>query len=216
MLKVLMQNATGQLYSVKEIRAIQKKLKEIQPSLRTEFMREVKALGKAPNEAIKRSIKQAQPLSGMDPQKRATIGTTLKWGEVRKGRQGSDSTTIRFRTAMSGRSLTTSLLSIRLNSGATSVTDMAGRSGRSVGQGYRGTGFSKPIVRRYRDGGQSVEFRRKATKAGGESFIRNLNQAISNRPSRMAWKAVEKDLPKISKDIQYVVDKWAIRASKGF
>jgi hypothetical protein len=32
----------------------------------------------------------------------------------------------------------------------------------------------------------------------------------------MAWKAVEKSLPATSKAVQYVVDKWAIEASKGF
>jgi hypothetical protein len=211
MLRTLVQSATGQPYSVKDIRAIQKKLKEIQPQLRTQFMREVKALGKAPEQAIKRAIPNEAPLSGM-----TALGTTIKWGESKKGKGGAKSTTIRFRTAMGGKSLTTSLLSIRVNSAATSVADMAGRSRRYVGAGYRGTGFSKPIVRRYADGGQSVEFRRRATKKNGLSFINNLNMALSNRPSRMAWKAVEKDLPRISKDVQYVVDKWAIRASKGF
>lgn len=214
MLKFLVQNATGTRFSVRDIRELQKKLKAIQPSLRTEFMREVKALGKAPDQAIKRAIRSEKPLSGMTEVR--SPRATLIWGKVKKGRQGADSTTIRFRTAMSGRALTTSLLSIRINSAATSVADMAGRSGRSVGAGYKGTGRSKPIRRTYADGSQSVVFTRRATKKAGNAFIRNLNARFGNRPSRMAWKAVEKDLPKISKDVQYVVDKWAIRASKGF
>lgn len=216
MLKLMVQNAMGRAYSVKDIRAIQKQLKAIEPSLRTEFMREVKSIGKTPEQAIKKQIRSEEPLSGMDLGKRATQNTTLVWGQVKKGRQGADSTTIRFRTAMSGRSLTTSLLSIRVNSAATSVSDMAGRSRRYIGSGYKGTGFSKPIVRNYKDGGQSVEFRRRATNKGGRQFIKALNSKFGNSASRMAWKAVEKSLPKISKDIQYVVDKWAIRASKGF
>ena len=93
---------------------------------------------------------------------------------------------------------------------------MAGRSGRSIGAGYKGSGLSKPMVRTYADGSQSVTFQRRATKKAGQAFINNLNSRLSNTPSRMAWKAVEKELPAISKSVQFVVDKWAIRASKGF
>lgn len=214
MLKFLVQNQAGTKFSVRDIRELQKKLKAIQPSLRTEFMREVKALGKAPDQAIKRAIVSREPLSRMTKEK--SPRATLIWGQVKKGRQGADSTTIRFRTAMSGRSMTTSLLSIRINSAATSVADMAGRSGRYIGAGYKGTGKSKLIRRTYADGSQSVGFYRRATPKSGYAFIRNLNNKFGNRASRMAWKAVEKDLPVISKDVQYVVDKWAIRASKGF
>lgn len=210
MLQVLLETAKGTSWSVNEIRAIQRKLKAIEPSLRTEFMREVKSIGKEPNRAIKNAISDQAPLSGM-----TKPGTRLKWGEAKTGK-GAKSTTIRFRTKAGGKSLTTSLLSIRLNSAATSVADMAGRSGRSVGKGYRGSGYSKPIRRTYADGSQSVQFRRRATKKAGNAFIRNLNADLGNRPSRMAWKAVEKSLPKISKDVQFVVNKWAIRASKGF
>jgi len=32
----------------------------------------------------------------------------------------------------------------------------------------------------------------------------------------MAWKAVEKSLPATSKSIQFVIDKWLIKYSKGF
>lgn len=211
MLKMLLTGATGQPFSVKDIRELQKKLRAIEPSLRTEFMREVKTIGKTPERAIKNAIPNEAPLSGM-----SKPGATLQWGKAKRGSGGAKSTTVRFRTKAGGRSLTTTLLGIRVNSGATSAADMAGRSGRSVGAGYKGSGRSKPIRRTYADGSQSVEFTRRATRQSGNAFIRNLNTALGNRASRMAWKAVEKDLPQISKSIQYVVDKWAIRASKGF
>lgn len=210
MLQVLIETAKGTSWSVYEIRNLQRKLKAIEPSLRTQFMREVKAIGKLPNQAIKKAIPDIAPLSGM-----SKPGTTLKWGVAKTG-AGSKATTIRFRTKAGGKSLTTSLLSIRLNSAASSVADMAGRSRRSIGKGYKSTGYSKPIRRTYADGSQSVEFRREATNKGGSAFIRNLNAKLGNRPSRMAWRAVEKDLPNISKTVQFIVNKWAIRASKGF
>ena len=217
MIQLLLTDADNKQFSVKEIRLLQRRLRAIEPSLRTEFMREVKAIGKAPSEAIERRIPTTSPLSGLDPAKRA-INSTLQWGKVTKGTKskGAKSTTIRFRTQAGGKSLTSTLLGIRVNSAATSVADMAGRSGSSVGKGYRGSGFSKPIVRRYKDGGQSVEFRRTASVKGGVAFIRNLNATLGNRASRMAWKAVERDLPRLEKSVQYVVDKWAIRASRGF
>lgn len=213
MLKMLLTGGSGKPYSVQEIRALQKKLKEIEPGLRTEFMREVKRIGKEPQKAIRDAIPNDSPLSGMNKP-----GATLKWGKVSKGAKsgGAKSTTIRFRTQAGGKSLTSTLLGIRVNSAASSVADMAGRSGRYIGKGYRSSGYSKPIRRTYADGSQSVEFRRQATRKGGEAFVRNLNDKLQNRPSRMAWKSVEKSLPKLSKDVQFIVNKWAIRASRGF
>lgn len=215
MLKMLLTGKSGQAYSVQEIRDLQKKLKAIEPSLRTQFMREVKSIGKTPEKAIKNAIDTTSPLSGMDPSGRGR-NASLQWGKTKKGSGGAKSTTIRFRTKAGGKSLTTTLLGIRVNSAATSVADMAGRSGRFIGAGYKGSGMSKPMVRTYSDGSQSVVFQRRASRKGGQAFVNNLNTRLSQRPSRMAWKAVEKDLPQISKTIQFVVDKWAIRASKGF
>ena len=211
MIQLLLKSRKGGDFSVQEIRALQRKLREIEPKLRTEFVREVKAIGNEPNKAIKDAIPNDAPLSGM-----AKPGAALQWGKAKRGGSGAKSTTIRFRTQAGGRSLNTTLLGIRVNSAATSVADMAGRSGRYIGAGYKGSRQSKPIRRTYADGSQSLEFRRTATRFAGETFIRNLNEALRNRPSRMAWKAVERSLPKLSKDVQFVVDKWAIRASRGF
>ncbi len=213
MLKMLVKTTTGQDYSVQEIRNFQRKLKEIQPDLRKRFMREIKAIGKEPEKAIRNAIPSETPLSGM-----AKPGATLQWGKVTKGAKsgGAKSTTIRFRTQAGGRSLTTTLLGIRVNSAASSVADYAGRSGRYIGKGYKASGYSKPIRRTYKDGSQSVTFRREATAKAGNAFIRNLNDKLGNRPSRMAWKAVEKSLPQTSRAVQFVIDKWLIQYMKGF
>lgn len=215
MLKLLADSASGNQFSVQDIRQLQRKLKEIEPKLRTEFMREIKTIGKTPEKAIKNSIDNAAPLSGLDPSGRGR-NAKLQWGKTKKGSGGAKSTTIRFRTQAGGKSLTTTLLGIRVNSAASSVADMAGRSGKYIGAGFKGSGMSKPMVRTYADGSQSVVFQRRATDKGGRAFVNNLNRKLNNRPSRMAWKAVEKDLPQISKSIQFVIDKWAIKYSRGF
>jgi len=211
MLQLLMKSGKGGDFSVQEIRALQKKLKAIEPSLRTQFVREVKSIGKEPQNAIKSAIPNDAPLSGL-----AKPGASLQWGKSKRGISGAKSTTIRFRTQAGGKSLNSTLLGIRVNSAATSVADMAGRSGKYIGAGYKGSRQSKPIRRTYADGSQSVQFQRSATRKAGLAFIQNLNNRLGNRPSRMAWKAVEKSLPRLSKDVQFVVDKWAIRASRGF
>ena len=213
MLKFLLTSATGQPFTVQDIRALQRKLREIEPELRTQFVRDIKAIGKEPEKAVISAIPVQSPLSGM-----TKPGATLKWGKVTKGKKagGAKSTTIRFRTQAGGKSLTSTLLAIRMNSAATSVADYAGRKGNYIGAGYRNSGYSKPIRRTYADGSQSVSFRRRATRAGGEAFVRNLSDELANSPSRMAWKSVEKSLPRLSRDVQFVIDKWAITASRGF
>jgi hypothetical protein len=217
MLKMLLVNKTGQPYSVQDIRALQKKLRDIEPKLRREFLREVKTIGKEPEKAIRNAIPNESPLSGMNPATRGR-NATLQWGKVTKGAKsgGAKSTTIRFRTQAGGKSLTATLLGIRVNSAASSVADYAGRTGRYIGKGYKASGYSKLIRRTYKDGSQSVEFRRQATAKGGQAFIRNLNEQLGNSPSRMAWKAIEKSLPATSKSIQFVIDKWIIQYMKGF
>jgi len=217
MLKMMLTGASGKPYSVQDIRQLQRQLKEIEPKLRTQFVRDIKAIGKEPNQAIREAIPSTSPLSGLDPNGRGA-NAKIQWGKVAKGAKsgGARSTTIRFRTQAGGKSLTTTLLAIRVNSAASSIADMAGRSGRSIGAGYRNSGFSKPMRRTYADGSQSLEFRRQATRKQGDAFVRNLNSRIGNRPSRMAWKAVEKSLPRLSRDVQFVIDKWSIIASRGF
>jgi hypothetical protein len=217
MLKMLLVNKTGQPYSVQDIRALQKKLREIEPQLRREFLREVKDIGKEPEKAIRNAIPNESPLSGMNPATRGR-NATLQWGKVTKGAKsgGAKSTTIRFRTQAGGKSLTATLLGIRVNSAASSVADYAGRTGRYIGKGYKASGYSKLIRRTYKDGSQSVEFRRQATAKGGQAFIRNLNDQLGKSPSRMAWKAIEKSLPATSRSIQFVIDKWIIKYMKGF
>ena len=65
MLKMLLTGASGKPYSVQDIRALQRKLKAIEPNLRTQFVREIKKIGKEPNDAIQKAIPTTPPLSGM-------------------------------------------------------------------------------------------------------------------------------------------------------
>ena len=184
-------------FSVQDIRQLQRRLRDIEPGLRTQFMRDIKQIAVIPNQAIKNNIPAIPPLSGFAGESR------VSWG---KGKPAK-STTVRFRTASSSKSLNTTLLAIRVNSVATSIADMAGRSGRSIGQGYRGSGYTREFVKRRRDGSTYL-VRRKTTREAGQKFVSNLNRNTGNNASRFAWKAVEDDLPQLQRRVIEVVKKY--------
>lgn len=183
----------GKDLSVQDIRQLQKRLRAIQPELRTQFMRDIKKIAVIPNEAIKSAIPARPPLSGMEGL------TNVSWGVGKPAK----STSVIFRTRSSGTSLNTTLLRIRVNSVATAIADIAGRSGRSIGQGKRGSGMTA-FVKRTRSG-ELIAVARKTPYEAGAKFVQNLNIRANNKPSRFAWKAVEKDLPALQARVSMVV-----------
>lgn len=196
-------------YSVKDIRTLQKNLKEIEPGLRTQFVREIKSVGKEAEKPIKSAIRAVRPLRGMTNH----LGAT-SWNN---GNKAPDSTTVRFRTQAGGKSLTTTLVSVRLNSAGVNIMDMAGRSGRSVGQGKRNSGLT-PVVRRTASGGL-VAYARRTPAEAGRKFISNLNAAVGilkRGASRIAWPAVEKDLPNFEKRIDGIIQGYYRIANRKF
>jgi hypothetical protein len=136
------------------------------------------------------------------------------WGH---GSKAPDSTTIRQKAKSGGRSLTTSLVAIRLNSAAASIVDMAGRSGAYVGQGKRRSGTT-PVVRRTADG-SLIAYARRTPAEAGRKFIQNLNAAagiLKRGASRIAWPSVEKDLPNYEKRIDGVIESYYRSANRKF
>lgn len=166
-------------FSVLQIRELQKRLKAIEPRLRTELVRDVKKVARPLETDIKNSIPSVAPLSGMAKDK-----GRLGWGNG----VAANKTLIQFRTAASGKSLTTSLVRVKVSSPGTVLADMAGRSGRFVGEGRRNDNASASL------------HRRNASPAKGAAFIRNLNTALGHGASRMVWPAAERsrDMVRIS------------------
>jgi hypothetical protein len=191
----------GKDLSVQGIRQLQKQLRAVEPGLRTQFMREIKKIAVVPNQAIKSAIPASPPLSGMEGY------TNVSWGVGKP----ANSTSIIFRTRSSGSSQNTTLLRIKVNSVATSIADMAGRSGRSIGQGKRGSGMTA-YVKRNRSG-ELIAVARRTPYEAGQKFIHNLNVAAKNRASRFVWKAVENDLPALQARVVMVVQKYEKIAS---
>jgi hypothetical protein len=170
--------------SVMDVREMQKRMKAIEPRMRTEFVRNLKAIGKPLESKVKTGIGTIQPLSGMLKDK-----GRLGWGVG----MPADKTLIQYRTSMSGKSLTTSLLRIKVSSPATVLVDMAGRSGRYVGEGRRN------------DNASPSEKRRNASPAKGAAFIRSLNEKNGASASRRIWPSAEASLPAIRREVEIVL-----------
>ena len=171
-------------FSVQDVREIQKRLKAIEPRLRTELVRDVKRIARPMESDIKSNIPSIAPLSGM-----AKDNGRLGWGVG----VPANKTLIQFRTSAGGKSLTTSLVRIKVSSPATVLADMAGRSGRYVGEGRRN------------DNASASEKRRNSSPAKGAKFIESLNRALGSGASRMAWPAAEKSRDAVRVAIEQVL-----------
>jgi hypothetical protein len=170
--------------SVLEVRELQKRMREAGPNFRREFLRDIKAIGRPLESDIRSAINTIDPLSGFLAD-RGRLG----WNNG----VAANKVTTQFRTSMGGRSLTTTLLRVKVWSPAVIIMDMAGRSGKEVGKGRRNDNAS-PTTRR-----------RNANQKKGETFIASLNREIGNRPSRIVYRAAEASLPKLTADTDRVL-----------
>jgi len=170
--------------SVLDVRELQRRMKEAGPNFRREFLRDVKDIGKPLESKIRAQINSVEPLSGF-----LSDRGRLGWNNG----VAADKVTTQFRTSMGGRSLTTTLLRIKVWSPAVIIMDMAGRSGASIGKGRRNDNAS-PTTRR-----------RNANIKKGEAFIASLNREIGNRPSRIVYRAAESSLPALTAETDRVL-----------
>jgi hypothetical protein len=81
-----------------------------------------------------------------------------------------------------------------------------------------GTGYTREFTRRDQYG-NIIVMKRRTPKSAGEQFIQRLNQAsgvTQGRASRMAWPAVENDLPNIERSIDDVIQNYYKIANRKF
>ncbi len=193
--------------NAQDLKKLKKELNQIEPGLHREFVKEIKSVGRDAQKPIKSAIRKVRPLSGM-----IHSGKTA-WNVGKP----IDSTTVRSKMRAGGRSMNASLLSIRLNSAAINIMDMAGRSGRYIGKGKRNSGLT-PVVRRTADG-SLVSYARRTPIEAGQKFVQSLNSAagiVKRSASRIAWPSIEKDLPRFEKDVDKVVLKYYRQANRIF
>ncbi len=188
--------------SVNDVRELQRRLKRLDPSFRKALLREAKKPAKPVQAAIKNRLASVTPPSGMQRGRLNWNASTDAKGRVHP----PTDVKIEFRTKSSGSRLFTSLVRVRAASPAVAMADMAGRSGRSIDAGYKGTGRTrsykwKNTERMHRVNGQ------------GRALIR----ALGGKASRYVYPAAESSLPQAMREVDKVVKDFASLVNmKGF
>jgi hypothetical protein len=187
-----------------DLRKLQRMLKDIDPELRKQFMRDAKSVGKEAESLVKPALPSSAPLSGMK-----TNGAYGWNTQERKGRRvAPNKTEVRFRTATGGNTAggTSSLVSVRVVAPMTVIADIAGRSGSWIGKGDKGSGYSKPYTDRYGN------ITRHRLYGQGEALVASLG----GRGSRYAWPAIVGRKGSLESKVQDVVEKYSAIANGKF
>lgn len=188
--------------SVNNVRELQRRLKALDPALRKALLREAKAPAKPIQAAVRSRLGSVSVPSGM------TQGR-LNWNAATdaKGRvHPPTDVKIEFRTKSSGFRNVTSLVRVRAASPAVAFLDMAGRSGRYIDAGYKGTGETR--VYPYKGG-----VRRHKVRGQGRALIR----AVGGSASRFVYPSAESALPQAMREVDNVLKAFASKVNmKGF
>lgn len=188
--------------NVQDVRALQRRLKAIEPDLRKMLIREAKGVGREAESAIKRAIPKTSPLRASNSRGR------LAWDRQQDRNNrilAPDKTRVEFRTSTGNRSGRTSLVRVRVEAPMTVIADIAGRSGRAIGRGYKGSGYSRSFVRN----GAVIRMR---LNGQGEGMIRKLGTGAS----RYAWPAIINDKPRLEAEVKKVLQKYEAIANRGY
>jgi len=178
--------------SVTDVRELQKRLKAIDPMLRTQLVRDAKKIAAPTVSAIKSAVASVTPNSGM-----LRPGTRLNWNNAIDGKGRShkaNDVKPQFRTSASGRSDTTSLVRVKVGNPAVTLADMGGRSGRYMNAGYKGSGYTKEYS--YKGG-------TRRHKVNGQ--FRGVQEKIGGSQSRFVWPAAEDAIPSARAAIEKIL-----------
>jgi hypothetical protein len=187
-----------------DLRKLQKVLKDIDPELRKQFMRDAKSVGKEAESIVKPALPTGAPLSGMKTNGAYGWNTQESKGK----RLAPNKTQVRFRTATGGNTAggTSSLVSVRVVAPMTVIADIAGRSGSWIGKGDKGSGYSKPYKDKYGN------IKRHRLNGQGEAMV----SALGGRGSRYAWPALEGRKAGLESKVSQIVDKYVAIANRKF
>jgi hypothetical protein len=205
-----------------DVKLMLKRLKDIEPDAVKLYKREIRTIAKPVADEIQRKIPAQPPLSGMGFTVRRTNPQTgnisyyinegrLNWqgtgkhGQSLKGKaKGPKSVSISSAVRPSGRSLTTPIAKIILQSPAVSMADMAGRKGNG-----RMAGVSRSYSYRLKDG--TVVTRRHRLAGQGQKMIEELRSKYGGA-SRFGWPALEKRVDAVALEIDKVLQKYFDKA----
>ena len=194
-----------------DVKAMLKRLDQIEAKGASRFRKKLKNIADPIVKTIKLRIPEQPPLSGMgylitrQSKRTQQITTVINRGRLNwltqdtydppgKGmRKGPGAVGFSSAIKPSGRSLTTPIAKIILNSPALAMTDMAGRAS----SGKSGT-RSREYTYRKRNG--EIVRRRHTVNGQGRNMIEVLNSRLG-RASRFGWAGLEKEIDTAAKEI---------------
>jgi hypothetical protein len=202
--------------SLTDYRLLIRELRKIDRELPKQIKRDYKEIGKPMQKAIRSAIPNTAPLGprknpklggmtpGMQHMGRTAWGSgaTLGGGGKRKPAK-SVSVQTPARKRDSARKF--SILRLRVNSAATGMADMAGRSGTSVNKYPRTRLYSIRLF------GKDIVTRSHRINGQGKALISNLATArgkVKGNASRYAWPTAEKKLPAAKIEVGKVLDRY--------
>lgn len=157
------------------VRELLRQIQSIEPDLRKELVKDLKAIAKPVQAEIVSAIPARAPLRGMNNNGRMSWDNAVNY----KGRKTpAKSVTVKFRSGNSRFTAITSLVSVQVNSPVVSMIDMARNSNTPQGQ--------------------------------------HMVATLGRKPSRYAWPAAERALPKAEAEAKKILDAAAVRISRKF
>lgn len=158
---------------------------------------EARLIAKPVEDAIRRGVPSAPPLSGMTPK---VIPGRLTWNTGFP----ANSTTIQT-PRLAVKKKFNSIARVRTRSAALGIADMAGRSRRAMNR--------YPYTKDYPYSRSATGYRKhKITSTGSQKFVMNLNSGAGVKKasaSRFVWPSAEKALPVARYKMETVLNKYA-------
>lgn len=185
-------DVTAGSFSVTDVRELQKRLRAIEPMLRTQLVRDAKEAAQDTVTDIKSAISRVTPNSGM-----LRPGARLNWNNAIDGKGRSHKALdvkAEFRTSSSGRSNVSTLVRVRAGNPAVMLADMGGRSGRYRNAGYQGSGFTR-----------TYEWKGGTRKHRVNGQFSGIEGKIGGSASRFIWPAAEASIPGVRKSIEEIL-----------
>jgi hypothetical protein len=169
-------------------------LGQVDKMLVKELKARYKEIASPVRDKIRNAIDSQPPLSGM---RKVSVPGRVAWGVGKPPK----STTIRVpRVTKTNKGW--AITAVRVNSAATIIADMAGKSNRVTGKS------KKTELYRYNGPGNKEGYRQhRLSRAGSRLFIANLDARLGGKASRRVWPAAEDALPEAQREMQEAINK---------
>lgn len=199
--------------TVTDYRDLLREIRKIEPGMMKQFRQDARKIGNPLRNQIRRGIPLSAPLSkpvsggGM-----VTPVGRLSWGRGVAANKAVLETRIPARSKREG-----ALVKVVVSSPATVLADMAGRSGRYIGQrriagGTRSNSMIVPSGKYKGEVGYAYTYRngkiagRRHRNTGGQGL--GLIRGLGSHPSRYVYKAAEKGLTPVRFEMLKLVNKY--------